>query len=205
MPEHMHETGRKAAGFATTHEVQNHSMTRIIVHDPSAIAWFIVVAYFGASILALRAAGLSRNLRERHFWTGAAALLVLLGLNKQLDLQTFVTRFGRTLARSEGWYSDRRLVQALFILLLGAVAIGCIAALSVWLRRSASAVKIALLGCVLLAGFVVMRAASFHHMDAWVTRNVAGMRSGWWLELAGILVIGISAATFGNTGRGKRF
>ena len=29
-------------------------------------------------------------------------------------------------------------------------------------------------------------------MDIWVTRNVAGMRSGWWLELAGIVVIGLS-------------
>jgi hypothetical protein len=29
-----------------------------------------------------------------------------------------------------------------------------------------------------------------------VTRNVAGMRSGWWLELAGVVVIGSSAIAY---------
>ena len=58
------------------------------------------------------------------------------------------------------------------------------------------AVKSAAVGIVLLFTFVVMRAGSFHHLDNWVTINVAGMRSGWWLELAGIAMIGLSALVF---------
>ena len=44
--------------------------------------------------------------------------------------------------------------------------------------------------------FVFMRAASFHHLDEWVTVKIGLMRSGWWLELAGIAVIALSAVAF---------
>ena len=63
--------------------------------------------------------------------------------------------------------------------------------------------KTAAIGLVLLFAFIVMRAASFHHMDKWVTRNVAGMRSGWWLELLGITVTGLSAIAYARGNRGS--
>ncbi len=56
--------------------------------------------------------------------------------------------------------------------------------------------KCAAAGIVLLFTFVVVRAGSFHHIDQWVTVDVAGLRSGWLLELAGIVVIGVSAMAF---------
>jgi len=49
----------------------------------------------------------------------------------------------------------------------------------------------------------VVRAGSFHHIDQWVTIDVAGLRSGWLLELAGILVIGVSAIAFGQRKRAE--
>ena len=48
-------------------------------------------------------------------------------------------------------------------------------------------------GIALLFIFILLRAASFHHIDDWVTVDVRGLRSGWWLELVGIVVIAISA------------
>ena len=48
----------------------------------------------------------------------------------------------------------------------------------------------------LLSAFIVVRAASFHHMDVWVTADVEGMRTGWWLEIAGIFVIAGSALRY---------
>ena len=162
-------------------------------HDPTLLAWVITAAYFVAAVLTIVAARSSSNGRDRIFWCACAALLVVLGFNKQLDLQGYITTAGRALAKQEGWFPVRRLVQAAFILALGIVAAGVLASLVVWLRRSARTVKIAALGIVLLFAFVLMRAASFHHMDAWVTRDVAGMRSGWWLELAGIIVMALSA------------
>jgi len=173
----------------------------IAVHDPTLLAWFITAAYLVGTILTLAAAGSTTDRRDRIFWIGCAALLMLLGFNKQLDLQGYITTAGRTLAHEEGWFERRRLVQTAFILVLGTVAVAIFAALAVWLRRSARPVKIAALGIVLLITFVLWRAASFHHMDIWVTHEIAGMRSGWWLELSGILVIGLSAVTFRRRNR----
>ena len=66
--------------------------------------------------------------------------------------------------------------------------------------------KAAAVGIGLLMVFIFMRAASFHHIDDWVTINIAGLRSGWWLELAGIAVMGLSALAyrFGSRGRQSR-
>lgn len=165
-------------------------------HDPTLLAWCITVAYFGAAGLAFVAARSSGDRRDRIFWWACAALLVLLGFNKQLDLQGYVTTAGRSLAKQEGWFAERRVVQAIFIVSLCVIAAAVLGALGIWLRRSPAAVKAAALGIVLLFTFVLWRAASFHHMDVWVTREIAGMRSGWWLELAGIMVIGLSALAF---------
>ena len=52
--------------------------------------------------------------RDRRFWIGTSILLVLLGLNKELDLQTVLTDTARYLAHYEGWYDYRRIVQGLF-------------------------------------------------------------------------------------------
>jgi hypothetical protein len=170
-------------------------IAQLLFHDQTAVAWFIVAAYLAAAASAFVAAGNSPVARERRFWLSTAALLLLLGLNKQLDLQSFLTDAGRSLARHEGWYGQRRLVQEAFILLLAAGAACSVVLLAHLLRRSATSVRLAAFGIVLLFGFVVMRAASFHHMDYWVTRTVAGVRSGWWLELAGIGIVAASALT----------
>ena len=173
-------------------------IAQMLIHDASPLAWVIVAGYFAGAVACAWAARAAPVGRDRRFWAGTAVLLFLLGLNKQLDLQTYLTEAGRWMAHREGWYGARRLVQAAFIVVLGAAAIGTIAALSAWLRRSASSVKVAALGIVLLFGFVVLRAASFHHMDFFVTKGIGGIRSGWLLELAGIAVIAAGAFVYAS-------
>ena len=125
--------------------------------------------------------------------------MVLLGLNKELDLQTVLTQDARALVRYLGLYEERRLMQGAFLMSLAGAGLIATFVLGAWLRRSSKSAKAAAVGIVLLFAFVVMRAASFHHVDHWVTIDVAGLRSGWWLELAGIAVIGTSAAIRGGT------
>ena len=173
-------------------------IAQMLIHDASPYAWMVVVAYLAGAIACGWAARLTGLRRDRLFWAGTGVLLVLLGLNKQLDLQTQLTEAGRWMARHEGWYGSRRLVQAAFVLALGAAAFVSLAALSAGLRRSAASVRLAAVGIVLLFSFILLRAASFHHLDLWVTRNAGGMRRGWWLELAGILVIAGSAFMYGK-------
>jgi hypothetical protein len=164
------------------------------MRDPTTLAWIIVAAYAGGALLALAAGGSAVSARERRFWKLAAAVLFLLGLNKQLDLQLLLTDAARSLAKANGWYELRRIVQGAFLLILGLGAVAAGILFARWLRGTVLAVKIAAAGLLLLTGFVLARAAAFHHIDAWVMVNVAGLRSGWWLELAGIALIGAGAA-----------
>lgn len=166
-----------------------------LFHDRFALAWVIVGAYFVGAIAAWWAGGRARG-RERRFWVATCVLLVLLGLNKELDLQTFVTNEGRELAKTLGRYEQRRLFQGLFLLSLAIAAIGSLAALLTWLRGSPRAMKVAAVGIGALLTFVLMRAAAFHHIDEWVTIDMAGLRSGWWIELAGIAAIALSAISY---------
>ena len=171
------------------------SVAAILFHDRFALAWVIVAAYFvgaGASFWASRGA----RRRERRFWIATCLLLVLLGLNKELDLQTYVTTEGRELARSFGWYEQRRLIQGLFLLVLAIAAVLSVATLLRWLRQSPPPLKWAAVGIALLLTFILVRAAAFHHIDEWVTLDIAGLRSGWWMELGGIAVIAVSAIAY---------
>ena len=170
-----------------------------LFNDRTTFAWIIVVLYFagaGASFWAWFGA----ESRERRFWLATAILLVLLGLNKELDLQNVLTQNARAIVRYLDLYDQRRLMQGGFLLILGTAGLVAMVFLASWLRRASLPARTAAAGVVLLFAFVVMRAASFHHIDRWVTIDVAGLRSGWWLELAGIAVIGVSALVY----RGRR-
>lgn len=171
-------------------------MLSSFVHDSGPYAWLVVAAYFAGAVAAFLAARSARRRPERLFWYVMALLLLVLGANKELDLQTFVTTIGRDIAKGEGWYNYRRLAQIVFIGLLAVGAVVLISALFGWARRSPRSVKFAATGSVLLAAFILTRAASFHHIDEWVTVSIEGLRSGWWLELAGIAVIGISGLAY---------
>lgn len=167
-----------------------------LINDPTGLAWFVVASYFAGATLAFLAGRSSVERRDARFWCAAAILLVLLGLNKELDLQSFLTDSARSLTHATGWYEQRRLLQALFLVALALAALSMVAVLAKWLRRSPRPVKVAATGIVLLLAFILLRAASFHHLDQWVTVDIGVMRSGWWLELAGIAVIALSAVAF---------
>jgi hypothetical protein len=163
-----------------------------IFHDTSGFAWVIVAAYF-AGALAAFAASRSSSPTEARFWLGVSLLLVLLGFNKELDLQSLLTEAGRALTRAIGIYEQRRMLQGLFLLLLAGAGAFAVLRLARILRRSSAPAKTAAFGIAILFAFILLRAASFHHVDEWVTVDVRGFRGGWWLELAGITVIALSA------------
>ena len=176
---------------------ENRLTVAALFNDRTTFAWVVVLFYFVAAGAAFWAGGGPES-RERYFWVATGILLVLLGLNKELDLQAVLTQQARAVVRHLGLYEERRLMQGAFLLSLTVAGLIAAFMLAAWLRKSSRPAKAAAVGIVLLLAFVVMRAASFHHIDHWVTIDVAGLRSGWWLELAGIAVIGISAAIRGG-------
>jgi hypothetical protein len=132
--------------------------------------------------------------RPSRFWLALTGLMAALGVNKQLDLQSLVTQIGRDVIGAWGLYSERRDLQFGFIL---AVAMTCGAALGAFFwaaRRTLKRRWPAIAGIVFILGFVVIRAASFHHVDAFLAARLGGMKWNWILELGGIAVVAAAAA-----------
>jgi hypothetical protein len=159
------------------------------IGDPSIMGWVTVLAYAVAAVLAWRAGSAGRE----RIWLGTAVLMALLCVNKQFDLQSLLTDIGREIARHGGWYDDRRRVQKGFVLAVLAGA-GLLGGWFVWRFRDFLARrKLLAAGLFLLLTFIVVRAISFHHVDVFLKRGVAGVRMNWLLELGGISLVIVAA------------
>lgn len=160
------------------------------IGDPTFVGWLTVVAYFATAYLCWRASGNTLYGRKvRWFWNGLAILLIFLGINKQLDLQTELTFLGRDFAKATGWYENRRVVQGIFIVL---IALGgmLVTATLFWIYRfELKRLWAALAGLGFLLSFIVIRAASFHHVDEFLHFAPGGFRMNWLLELGSIAAI----------------
>ena len=131
-------------------------------------------------------------------WFWLTALLGALGINKQLDFQTAFTEMGRMTVRALGWYDIRRPLQLLFILLLGLVAAKSVKHVRRLVKGQPAEALLAALGAVILAFFVVVRAASFHHLDILLGLGLGGLKLNHVLELSGISCIGVGAWRYGH-------
>jgi hypothetical protein len=167
------------------------------IGDASVMGWLTVIAYLVTAALALRVAVRLPGGRIRAFWALVAVLMLFLAVNKQLDLQSALTAAGRCIAKAQGWYNERRVVQVLFIEgLVGAAVLALLGGLYL-LRRELAANVIALVGLVFVAGFVMVRAVGFHHVDALLGSNVLNMRMNWLLEWTGPVLISGNALILG--------
>lgn len=166
--------------------------------DNHLMGWVTVGVYLLAAVGAALAA---RSLigpgvqvrRERLFWWFAAGIMAFLAVNKQLDLQSLVTMVGRCHAQLAGWYDQRQTVQEVFILAIavgGVVALGLLGRL---LRGILGQVWLALCGLGFVCVFVVIRAASIHHVDSLIGSSALGLSFNWLLELPGPLLVVVVA------------
>jgi hypothetical protein len=143
------------------------------IGDPTVIGWVTVAAYAVAALLSLRCARRAAEPLEFRFWAVLSVALVLLGINKQLDLQSLVTQVGRDLAFAQGWYENRRIVQAAFIGFLIAAGLadpGCVVPSrrrDARVRRGGNTLQLAA-GADPAGGDRRERMASARHGGAWV-------------------------------------
>jgi hypothetical protein len=163
------------------------------IGDPTVMGWATVVAYFAAATTCVFARRRSRGSSKGWVWPALAVALVVLGFNKQLDLQSWFTYVGKRTAIEQGWYDDRRSVQIGFIVVLAAIGLSSAVVLLHRLRGALDRFRWALVGAVLLIAFIVIRAASFHHVDLFLTLEIGGVRPNWVLELGGIGLIAFGA------------
>ena len=179
------------------------------IGDPTIIGWVTVAVYFIVALICFKAVFLS-NIHYRQnkpgsdksilvFWNFLAFILIFLGFNKQLDLQSLLTQIGRDIAVEQGWYKSRRTVQVIFVISIGLIGVATFTYLIRTYRNTNSSVKIALTGCVILFSFIFIRASSFHHIDIFISMKLAGVRMNGALELGGLAIIGIGGFRYSKS------
>jgi hypothetical protein len=178
--------------------------------DPDLLGWIITAAYLVAAALCARAA-LVLARRETgptsaRGWAWLAAVLALLGVNKQLDLQILLRDAIVLTLSAAGWHRwyerHRPWLAGGFVLALGivfaAAAYGARRRLAAAARRN----KLAAAGVVLLVCFILIRAGS----SAPVLHPLNGKRAmplHLALELGGVCLIGASALRSSHRSRGR--
>ncbi len=131
-------------------------------------------------VLAALSAGVFHRERERAetrgsslVWAAFAGLLVLLAFLALTNIGNEIVDGLRQAARSEGWYTARRPLQAQVV----AAATVIVVTVYLWsLKRLGSRVRrygLVMTAFAWLAGFTAVRTVSLHHIDA-----VLGMRFG---------------------------
>src|SRR5688572_6899445 len=172
------------------------------VGDPTVAGWACFVGYFAAAGFCYVA---SRAKREKHrhhvlFWTGTITVLILLGANKQLDLQTLLIAELRQLFGASQAWSYRHVFAVTMVVVLSplvAVAFGSVASR---LKSEPRFIQVLLVAMLLLVALAMARAIPGPIDDVLLT-HVAGSDKGVFhthvkevIELSLVLIIAVSAA-----------
>jgi hypothetical protein len=163
------------------------------IGDPTIGGWVTVVLYLLAAgscwISAQKLGPKDIGSNECRAWRAISVLFLALGINKQLDIQTALTEAGRVLAHYQGWFEQRRSVQLAFIALVAMICLIAAITLLLWTRSAPIPTRLALIGTTIVLGFVLIRAASFHHVDRFIGQKILGLRWNWVLEMSGISLV----------------
>lgn len=185
------------------------------LHDQTFTGWLTVALYLLATVLCLRCAMIPDRIgptfhqrRYQIFWWVLTLCTLLLGVNKQLDLHHGLTTYLRGVARHDGWYAQRKVYQYWFIVAFGGIIAGFLVTMTLLMWGMIKRTMVAMTGLCAVMAYVVLRAASFHHVDNPVDGVLAGyvgpVRIEALVEMAGVCLIAIGAASNLIWGRERR-
>lgn len=168
--------------------------------DPTVLGWLVTALYLGTAGLCLsNACGRRQNPHTasyRWFWWFLGLTMLLLGINKQLDLQMLLADVGRTTARTLGWYRTRKPIQIRAVALAASLSLGLLGAVLFQLRRAPRSTWCALGGLLLLVGLVSVHLVSLHRLESTLHRPMFGLPLGTFMEIVAALVVLLSAWLF---------
>ena len=171
--------------------------------NPDLRGWSVVAAYVIAAGCCARAAHALRKLepdakRDSAVWLLLALCLLLLGINKQLNLQTLLLALARRAMLAAGWEEKRRLGHLVFSAVLTVAGLALIWRLRSRCRRFFARNRWVFTGVVVLVVFVLIRAASINHIFEWagIQRKDEHDDKDWtWiLEIGGSACLALAAA-----------
>ncbi len=168
------------------------------IGDPTIFGWLTTGLYLAVAGLcgihawhSYRISNVNKLRHHRIFWWTLTVLMLLMAINKQLDLQSCLMLIGRKVARAQGWYSQRQTVRIWFITCIATSSLIFITWLGWTCRRVLRHYGLALFGIMLLLTFIIVRAGSDHvKILSW---EPGGVWMNCILEMVSITCIGISA------------
>jgi hypothetical protein len=168
---------------------------RLGIGDLTFWGWTTTFAFVFAALLCLVYAFFpTPHKGHRLFWITLGLALLVLGMNRQIDLQWLLHEIGKEMAEAQGWSSKRRVVE--IVLVAGFMVATVLLLMFVW--RAAHRVWqrrwLAFCGIVLLVAFVVLRAMRIHEVYALFNLEPPGRWLRTILECGGAFCIGVSAA-----------
>lgn len=161
--------------------------------DNYLLGWVTVLGYIIAALLTMICAikvNHTKDKNARWFWWLITFILLFLGINKQLDLQTLLIETGKKASWILGFYDQRRLFQKGFMLGLGIIFLVLFGLTGKALGAEWKKCKLTLLGLCFLMLFVLLRGAMFSRIfySGYILPH-----HQWFLEIIGIVLISISA------------
>lgn len=160
------------------------------IGDATIFGWITVAFYLLAVARCVVKAKASKKFGGNYqFWLYLAVFLLFLGLNKQLDLQSWFTETLKDSAQAHGWYEHRRPVQVAFIVMLGFGMLIALISFRLFLANTWRNYKLTWVGIILLCTYILIRAASFHHVDLLIHSEILGLSINVLMEIGAILLI----------------
>lgn len=166
--------------------------------DTYGVVMTLVHLVAAALVVAVALSGRTRadvRRSERWLWGIGAVVLVALAANKQLDLQTMIVSEARCVAQAQGWYETRRQYQTEVILGLVFVSVIVVPGVIFLLRKALTGNLAFVLSLSALVVFVLLRAISFHHLDAVFGTDVLSVRLHRLIEMTALATVLLSAGT----------
>jgi len=164
---------------------------RPAIGDPGFMLWFAVGSYFACGVVALIAVLINQKGGRRlfFFWSLISLLMILLGVNKLIDLQSLFTEVGGQIAKTQSWIDQRRIVQFWFIVPSGTTALVAFLSFAIIMRSLFRRFILAFTGLLFLFGSIFLRDVSLHHFVEILGFTPSGAKIYFVLELAGIYLI----------------
>ena len=160
------------------------------IGDPTFAGWLIFFVYLAVVYRCyLQYVKVKFGFLDHNFWLVIGLFLLLLCINKQLDLQTVFEASMKELAQSHGWYAQRKMMQVTFVALLSISLLTGLVVLRSVLAKACRQHKAVCLGVLLLCVFIVLRAAAFNHLSFLNTRTYWGFNAHSLLELIALCVM----------------
>ena len=161
----------------------------ILVGDPTVLGWMTFALYLVAAVVSFRAATVIRSRQATEFsraWSLIALGLLVLGLNKQLDLQTVLIHFAGRVAQREHFYEYRQALHAFFFVGLFGLTGIVLFRWSAKIKMFARQFRMAAIGCALVAAYILVRAASIDQVDQLLGFDLERIPCLWVLEVGGL-------------------